>query len=172
MRPMVRLLSPELLSFWMQETSDGTSCINSSETYSMTTAKSTRGSQIKKATERMAEILGTEFIPSSLPDSVEKRNEYPMADGLLDYFPNALAEVSRLSYLATQQHHPGEPMHWDRSKSTDHRNKIMRHLTDTGRLDDKGLRHSTMVAWRALALLQEELEKDEGYPAPRACRNV
>lgn len=107
---------------------------------------------------------------TSLPDEQEKRNEFPMAEGLLDYFPNALAEVARLSYAATQQHHPDKPMHWDRSKSRDHRNKIMRHLIDTGKFDDKGQRHSTMVAWRALALLQEELEEQEGYPVSRASR--
>ena len=107
----------------------------------------------------------------SLPDDAEKRLEYPMADGLLDYFPNALAEVARLSHKATLQHHPDQPMHWDRGKSTDHANKIIRHLVDRGKLDDKGLRHSTMVAWRALALLQEELEQAEGLPPSRASRN-
>ena len=107
----------------------------------------------------------------SLPDDASKRLEYPMADGLLDYFPNALAEVARLSHVATQQHHPDKGMHWDRSKSTDHRNKIMRHLIDTGLRDDKGMRHSAMVAWRALALLQDELERDEGLPPSRASRN-
>lgn len=107
---------------------------------------------------------------TSLPDDQETRNKYPMADGLLDYFPNALAEVSRLSLAATQQHHPGSPMHWDRAKSPDHRNKILRHLIDTGSFDDKGQRHSTMVAWRALALLQEELEADLGLPLARAAR--
>jgi hypothetical protein len=106
----------------------------------------------------------------SLPDAAEKRNEYPMAGGLLDYFPNALAEVSRLSLQATQQHHQGEDMHWDRAKSKDHRSKIIRHLIDSGKLDDKGMRHSAMVAWRALALLQEELEEQEGYPMSRASR--
>lgn len=108
----------------------------------------------------------------SIPEKQELRNEYPMASGLLDYFPNALAEVSRLSYLATQQHHPGEKMHWDRSKSTDHLNKIVRHAVDAGRFDDKGLRHSTMLAWRALANLQEELERDENLPPSKASKNV
>ena len=106
----------------------------------------------------------------SLTSDTQGRTELPMADGLLDYFPNALAEVSRLSHVATQQHHPDEPMHWARGKSTDHRNKIMRHLVDTGKRDDKGMRHSAMVAWRALALLQEELEQDEGVPVSRASR--
>lgn len=105
---------------------------------------------------------------NSLPEDAEKRNEYPIAEGCLDYFPNAIAEVARLSYLATKQHHPDKPMHWDRSKSTNHRDKILRHVIDSGSVDDKGIRHSVMVAWRALALLQEELEREEGYPLARA----
>ena len=104
----------------------------------------------------------------SIPEDQASRDEAPMAGGLLDYFPNALAAVANLSWRATQQHHSDKPMHWDRSKSRDHRSKILRHLVDTGKFDDKGLRHSTMVAWRALALLQEELEQDEGYPLSRA----
>lgn len=108
----------------------------------------------------------------SLPDDAAKRNEYPMADGLLDYFPNALAEVARLSHLATQQHHPDQPMHWDRSKSTDHRNKIMRHLIDTDTVDDKGIDHWAMVCWRALAGYQTYLEKKHGLRPSRASKNL
>jgi hypothetical protein len=59
-------------------------------------------------------------------------------------------------------------MHWDRDKSTEHRDKIMRHLIDAGRKDEKGVRHSVCLAWRALAFLQEELEREEGYPMARA----
>lgn len=105
-----------------------------------------------------------------LPEGPE-RNELPMAEGLLDYFPNALAEVARLSFKATQQHHPDAEMHWDRSKSTDHANKIVRHLIDRGKRDDRGERHSAMLAWRALANLQEELERDLDLPPSRASRN-
>lgn len=107
----------------------------------------------------------------SLPDDASARNELPMADGLLDYFPNALAEVSKLSFRATQQHHPDEEMHWDRSKSTDHRNKIMRHLVDTHTVDDKGNDHWAMVCWRALAGYQEYLERKHHLPPSRASRN-
>lgn len=106
----------------------------------------------------------------SLPDDAESRNGIPMADGLLYYFPNALAEVARVSRIGNEQHNPGQPMHWDRSKSTDHENKILRHLVDAGRLDGSGVRHSAYLAWRALALLQEEIERDEGVPLPRNAR--
>lgn len=107
----------------------------------------------------------------SLPEDPEERNQMCIFDGFMAYFPNAMAEVAKLSYAATQQHHPDEPMHWDRSKSTDHLNKIGRHMIDAGLVDDKGQRHSTMVAWRAMANLQEELERDLGLPPSPASRN-
>lgn len=104
---------------------------------------------------------------SSLPEDDAKRLDFPMFDGLLAYFPNALAEVARVSFLGNQQHNPGEPLHWAREKSTDHENKIIRHLIDAGKFDSRGVRHSARVAWRALALLQTELERDEGHPMSR-----
>jgi hypothetical protein len=106
-------------------------------------------------------------MSGSLPEDAATRNEYPMADGLLFYFPAALAAVARVSKIGNDQHNPGEPMHWARGKSTDHENKIIRHLVDAGTIDKDGTRHSAKVAWRALALLQEELEREEGAPLPR-----
>lgn len=107
---------------------------------------------------------------SSLPEDDKQRLDFPMFDGLLAYFPNALAEVARVSFLGNEQHNPGQPMHWARGKSTDHENKIIRHLVDAGKLDSRGVRHSARVAWRALALLQEELERDEGFPMSRGSK--
>lgn len=108
----------------------------------------------------------------SLPDDDAKRGEYPMAHGLLDYFPNALAEVSKVSKIGNEQHNPGEPMHWARDKSTDHENKILRHLVDRGKFDGRGVRHTARLAWRALAMLQAELEAEEGFPPSRASKNA
>ena len=93
---------------------------------------------------------------------MKDRNEYPMFDGLLAYFPAALAEVARCSKVGNDQHNPGEPLHWARGKSTDHANKIIRHLMEAGTMDTDGVPHSAKVAWRALALLQEECEKRGG----------
>jgi hypothetical protein len=87
------------------------------------------------------------------------RKSAPMATGLLDYFPDALAAVAALSKVGNDQHNPGEPMHWSRDKSKDHADTIMRHLVDRGTVDWDKVRHSTKVAWRALALLQVELER-------------
>jgi len=106
-------------------------------------------------------------MKGSLPEEADERNRYPMADGLLDYFPNALACVAELSRIANDQHNPGEPMHWARHKSRDHANKIVRHLIDRGKRDSDGVLHSVKVAWRALAMAQEEIEGLEGAPIPR-----
>lgn len=87
------------------------------------------------------------------------RKATPIFRGLLMYFPDACAEVARLSYVANEQHNPGEPMHWAREKSTDQEDCLVRHLMQRGEIDTDGLRHSAKVAWRALAMLQLELEK-------------
>jgi hypothetical protein len=93
-----------------------------------------------------------------LPTDKQERKATPMARGLLDYFPDALAAVAHVSGVANEQHNPGEPMHWSKHISSDHADCIVRHLIDRGTLDEDGLRHSAKVAWRALAMLQIELE--------------
>lgn len=97
---------------------------------------------------------------SNLPTDRTKRKETPMARGLLDYFPDACAEVANVSYVGNEQHNPGQEMHWAKEKSTDHADCIVRHLVDRGTLDTDGLRHSAKVAWRALALLQTEIDNE------------
>jgi Domain of unknown function (DUF5664) len=92
----------------------------------------------------------------------QDRKGYPLATGLLDYFPDALAEVARVSLIGNQQHNHGEPLHWAREKSSDHPDCLMRHLIDRGKVDADGVPHSAKVAWRALAILQLELEASSG----------
>lgn len=106
-------------------------------------------------------------IRRPLPHDSAGRKQVPMATGLLDYFPDALAEVSHVSYTGNQKHNPGEPTHWARGKSMDHADCIARHLTERGSIDADGTRHSAQLAWRALALLQQELEAELGLPIPR-----
>jgi hypothetical protein len=89
----------------------------------------------------------------------QERKQHPLARGVLDYFPDALMEVAYVSYAGSQQHHPDKEMHWDKSKSTDEADSLLRHLKDRGRFDIDGVRHTAKVAWRALALLQRELEQ-------------
>jgi hypothetical protein len=70
----------------------------------------------------------------------------------------ALAAVAELSRIGNDQHNPGQPLHWDRAKSTDELDALTRHLFEAGLVDVDGVRHSTKVAWRALANLEKELE--------------
>ncbi len=93
-----------------------------------------------------------------LPTTAKERKGYPITTGVLDYFPDAIAEIARVSKAGNDQHNPGEPLHWAREKSTDHADCISRHLLERGTLDTDGQRHSAKMAWRALALLQTELE--------------
>jgi hypothetical protein len=104
-----------------------------------------------------------------LPTDAKERKEIPLATGVLDYFPAALAEVAKVSFAGNQQHNPGEPLHWARSKSTDQDDTLIRHFLDRGGLDSDGQRHSAKLAWRALALLQLELEVN-GAPIARGAR--
>ena len=89
------------------------------------------------------------------------RKEYPVWTGVIDYFPDALMEVSRVSMIGNDQHHKGKPLHWDKSKSTDHLDALTRHLLEADELDDDGVLHLAKVAWRALAALQFKLEKND-----------
>jgi len=105
-----------------------------------------------------------------LPVTSAERKALPLARGVLDYFPAALAAVSALSKAGNEKHNPGEELHHARGKSTDHADCIVRHLIDRGTIDpEDGIRHSVKVAWRALALLQEELEA-AGAPKARGAR--
>lgn len=88
------------------------------------------------------------------------RKTYPLYSGLLRYFPDALMEVAHLSKVGNDQHNPGQPLHWAREKSTDQLDALMRHLKDAGTRDTDGERHTAKVAWRALAELQLEIERD------------
>jgi hypothetical protein len=66
--------------------------------------------------------------------------------------------VAHCSWKGNEQHNPGEPVYWNRAKSTDEHDALMRHLLEVGKIDTDGVRHSTKVAWRALAALEKELE--------------
>ena len=109
-------------------------------------------------------------MTGSLTTSPGDRKSAPLAEGVFWYFPNALCEVAKVSKAGNDQHNAGQPLHHARGKSMDHADCLLRHLIDAGRIDTDGLRHSAKVAWRALALLQEELELAEGAPLPRNAR--
>ena len=96
----------------------------------------------------------------SLPNDATERKQCPVATGVIDYFPDALAAVAHCSWVGNEQHNPGSKLHWDRSKSGDESDALMRHFLERGTMDTDGVRHSAKVAWRALAMLQKEIEEE------------
>lgn len=104
----------------------------------------------------------------TLPTDPQARKNIPLARGLLDYFPDALLAVAELSRIGNEQHNPGQPLHWAKEKSTDEPDALMRHLIQRGTVDTDGVRHSAKVAWRALALLQREIDAEAMVATPTA----
>lgn len=95
-----------------------------------------------------------------LPTDSQERKGIPIGTGVVDYFPLALAEVAKCSKQGNDQHNPGQSLHWDKTKSTDHADCLLRHFIDRGKTDSTGIRESARMAWRALALLQIEIEQE------------
>lgn len=102
-----------------------------------------------------------------LPSDPKSRKETPLYSGLIKYFPDALAAVAAISFKGNQQHNPGQPLHWAREKSNDHPDCATRHLFEAGTLDmtdNPPQRHTAKLVWRALAMLQLEIEADRQQP--------
>lgn len=106
----------------------------------------------------------------TLPSDPRARKGTPIMTAFLDYFPDAAAEVARISVQGNKQHNGDEPVHWARGKSNDHADSAIRHLMDRGKTDTDGHRHTAKAAWRTLAELQEELERENGLPMSRGSR--
>jgi hypothetical protein len=111
--------------------------------------------------EELKGIGGAPTRATTLPTDAAERKKRPVATGVIDYFPDALVAVSEISYLGNEQHNPGQPLHWNRGKSQDEADTMIRHFLQRGTRDVDGALHSAKMAWRALALLQKELEAEQ-----------
>ena len=87
---------------------------------------------------------------SILVTDAAERKAIPIYTGVVKYFPRALAAIARVSLEGGIQHgQTASTLHWDRSKSSDELDAMMRHIVD----EDWG-----NVAWRALAHLEKHEE--------------
>ena len=109
----------------------------------------------------MIGIGGAPTRATTLPTDGAKRKHFPIASGVLDYFPDALVAIAQVSWQGNEQHNPGQPLHWARGKSADEADTMIRHFLQRGTIDTDGLRHTAKMAWRALALLQKEIEAEK-----------
>lgn len=109
---------------------------------------------------------------AALPTDKKLRKQFPVGTGVLDYFPDALAAVAYVSYVGNAQHNgPDAPLHWSRGKSDDHEDTVIRHYLERGGFDVDKTRHSAKLVWRALAILQLEIEADRAAGKPGLCED-
>lgn len=104
--------------------------------------------------------VARELIQKGFSTDYETRKRQPVLTGVVDYFPLALLAISEVSIVGNEQHNPGQPLHWERTKSTDEGNTAMRHLMQRGTRDSDGARHTAKAAWRILACLEKEIEAE------------
>jgi hypothetical protein len=121
---------------------------------------------------RMLGIGGAPTRATTLPESAAERKKFPVASGVLDYFPDALVAISYLSYVGNEQHNKGQKLNWCRSKSGDEADTMLRHFMQRGTLDTDGVRHSVKAAWRCLALVQKEIEAEQEVEFPFGANKV
>jgi hypothetical protein len=97
---------------------------------------------------------------SVLPLDSAERKEVPLWTFLSGYFPKTFVAMTRLSFKANEKHNPGQPMHWSREKSSDHKDCILRHLLDEERIDpETGQPEAVAAAWRACANAELVIER-------------
>lgn len=93
----------------------------------------------------------------ALPTNAQVRKTIPVYSGFVKYFPDAIAACSQLSFIGNSQHNGDDPVHWDKDKSKDELDALMRHMIDDlGMLkrDVEGVMHAVKIAWRGMANLQ------------------
>lgn len=96
-------------------------------------------------------------------DKAQLRKNTPVFSGCVAYFPLALKEIAKASVKGQAQHNPDKPLAWDRSKSGDELDAMMRHLIDHANgeaFDDDGVRHIVKCGWRILAFIQKTMENE------------
>lgn len=117
----------------------------------------------------------------SFPTDSQARKERPIMAGFLDYFPDAAMAVAEVSWLGDAKHNKDNTsgvVFWNRGKSGDEADAIVRHLLQRGQWDTlemrdgtkRRVRHSALAAWRAMANLQKEIEADLGLPPSRGSK--
>lgn len=117
-----------------------------------------------------------------LPTDYNERKSFPLLTFLTSYFPDAIEALVRLCIQGNKQHDidrpklnpfymEGDRIAWDRSKSTEELETLMRHLWDHTRAkragvdgqgflyDADGILHIVKVAWRACAEAQKTIEQ-------------
>lgn len=105
------------------------------------------------------------------------RKNQPIFHFLVRYFPKALAEITKVCVAGNVQHNPElDPtdINWSRDKSIDQLNTAMRHMMDHATIGPRDKEpeavqeiiggntyHLAKAAWRIMAELELQIEKDQ-----------
>lgn len=105
-----------------------------------------------------------------MPTDDAERKKIPLGSGVFDCFTAALIEVAKCAHQGNVQHYGNaDNVQWVQGKSNKHFDCLLKHAADRGTFDTDGIRHSAKLAWRALAMLQMEMQ-EAGAPLPRSAR--
>jgi|TARA_R110000764_G_scaffold203297_1_gene288523 hypothetical protein len=106
--------------------------------------------ELAKSDRAAYQATWAEPLPFKLPTDAKERKAIPIYTGFISYFPRAIAAVAQLSLAGGIQHgQTADTLHWDRAKSGDEKDAMMRHIIDED---------WDQVAWRAMANLEKYLE--------------
>lgn len=117
-----------------------------------------------KVVEPVANTKKEKPMMNAVVMDAEWRKQRPVYSGFLKYFPRSIKEVSHASWVGNEQHNPGAELHWDRSKSGDELDALVRHLMDMKGVLDKdtdGVYHFAKAIWRLHAAFEKALEQEQ-----------
>ena len=99
--------------------------------------------------ERVSTI---KHIRSTITTDPTERKAIPIHTTLFKYWPDAVAALAECCVVGGAQHgQEVSELHWDRSRSGNELDAMMRHVID---------KDWEQVAWRAMANLEKQLEKE------------
>ena len=86
-----------------------------------------------------------------LGNSSVERKAVPIYTAFIKYFPDAIIEVTKNSVRGNLQHNTPDKIFWDKDKSKDELDALMRHMIEED---------WASVAWRAMANLQRKCDEE------------
>jgi hypothetical protein len=104
-----------------------------------------------------------------LPEDPQERKNLPMWRACLMFFPKTFVAITKLSMKGQKQHKYNEgDIHWDRSKSKDDWDSLIRHMFNLQEAiknkDVAGIReHAPAISWRGNAISEKALDLADEY---------
>ena len=104
-----------------------------------------------------------------LPEDPEQRKGLPIWRAFCRFFKKTIVAVTKQSMKGQKQHDYNEgEIHWDRSKSSDDWDSLLRHMFDLQEALENDdieaiLEHAPALAWRGCAICEKALDLADEY---------